>query len=227
LSKGRFFRERMSSLRPEVTFAVLAGGRSSRFGGNDKQELLFEGEMLGRRVARQALSFGSPLIVVGSNPRPYAGLELLLVGDKHPGFGPLSGLHAALDASSTPWIYLLACDMPFMEAAWLDCLLGLAAGEGADANAIVAERQGKIEPFHALYARSLLPRLDEFFDGPRLDPRRYSPAALIRETKGFLVPEKTVLRCSPDWNIFRGINDAEELRALSLELKPRTPREIL
>lgn len=227
MGKSRFCRGRRRILSSEVTFAILAGGRSSRFGGRDKQELLFGGEMLGRRVARQALALGVPLIVVGSNPRPYDGMDLRLVGDKRPGFGPLSGIHAALSAATTPWIYLLACDMPFLEVAWFDCLLELASGKDGSVKALVAERQGKIEPFHALYARTLLPCLDALFDGPRLDARCYSPASLVRGNGGLLVPEETVRRYAPDWAIFRGINDAEEFRALAPEPGSQTTIEVV
>ena len=199
----------------EITIAILAGGRSSRFGGKDKQELIFAGEILGRRVARQALAFGYPVLVVGSNPGPYAGMDLRLVGDLRSGFGPLSGLHAALDVAATPWVYLLACDMPFMEAAWFDFLIGLAAREGKDAKAIAAERKGKIEPFHALYALGLKSALDEVFDGPPLDPKEYSLTCLIRKVGGLLVPEEEAIISCPGWGAFRGINNAAELIELN------------
>ena len=166
-------------MKPGVTAAILAGGRSSRFGGRDKQELLFEGEMLGRRVARQAIELGLPVIVVGSNPLPYVGMRLRLVGDIHRGFGPISGLHAALQEAATPWVYLLACDMPFVEKTWLERLIELAEDEGRDKKAIAAERRGNIEPFHALYARTLLPEMDELFSGPCIDRKRYSMLSLI------------------------------------------------
>ncbi|MCX7026309.1 MAG: molybdenum cofactor guanylyltransferase [Spirochaetes bacterium] len=213
-------------MRSGVTVAILAGGKSSRFGGRDKQELLFDGEMLGRRVARMALALGAPVIVAGSNPRPYTGMDLRLVGDARPGFGPLSGLHAALEAASTPWVYLMACDMPYMEETWLDRLLELAAaGEGQGVTAIAAERGGKIEPFHALYSRPLLPELDELFDGPRLDLRRYSITSFMREGQGLIVPEESAGLSCPGWAIFRGINDAEELAALSPGYRPPVPGE--
>jgi molybdopterin-guanine dinucleotide biosynthesis protein A len=218
-ARGRLNPEVRCNLRSKVTVAVLAGGRSSRFRGKDKQELMFDGEMLGRRVARQALALGVPLLVVGSNPRPYDGMNLRLVGDARPGFGPLSGLHAALQAASTPWLYLTACDMPFLEDAWFDRLLDLAAArEGWGAKAIAAERQGKIEPFHALYSRDLLSDLDGIFDGPRLEQRRYSLTSLIREVGGFLLSEEETLLSVPEWKAFKGINDADELVALSSEL---------
>ena len=203
-------------MRSRVTIAILAGGRSSRFGGRDKQELLYEGEMLGRRVARQALALGVPVVVAGSNPRPYAGMGLNLVRDEAPGFGPISGLYTALGASTRPWVYLIACDMPLMEAAWLDSLLALAAkGEAEGVQAIAALRGEDIEPFHALYARTLLPELTSLFSGPRLDPRQYSFSSLIRRVKRILVPEEIVRQSSPDWGIFRGINDPGELLAFS------------
>ena len=171
--------------------------------------------MLGRRVARQAIELGLPVIVVGSNSLPYRGMDLRLVGDVHRGYGPLSGLHAALREAATPWVYLLACDMPFMGKAWLESLIELAEGEGRGKRAIAAERHGNIEPFHALYARSLLPELDELFEKRGLEPKRYSMTSFMRGDRGLIVPEAVAASFCPGWTIFRGINNAEELAALS------------
>lgn len=203
---------RSALLRRMVTIAILAGGESRRFGGVDKQGIDFKGESLGRRAARNALSAGCPVLVVGTNRLPYEGLPLRFTEDDLPGRGPLSGLHAALRAAETSWVYLVACDMPFFSLDWFDELLSR-AGQGR-APIVAARRGGFLEPFQALYARELVERIALMLTERRETPRRCSLARLIAETPCDTVPETVVSSFSPDGRIFLSANNPEELRYL-------------
>lgn len=200
---------------PRISVAILAGGKSSRFGGRDKQELSFRGEMLGRRVARLALGFGVPVLVVGSNPRPYQSLGLSIVGDRRPGLGPLSGLREALEAAPGPWVYLMACDMPFVEPAWFMHLASLAGAVEAGTTAIAASGRAEPEPFHALYGTQLLPEIGGLLEDAAVEPGRRSLSGLLRRKDVLLLPEEEVHKVLPDWSIFRGANDEAELSLLA------------
>ena len=199
-------------MREAVTIAIPAGGESRRFGGIDKQGLDFRGESLGRRAARNALSSGCPVLVVGRNRQPYEGLPVRFAEDAFPGRGPLSGLQAALGASGTPWIFLTACDMPFFSREWLDELIER-SGQGG-AMVVAARRGGFIEPFQALYSRGLLGRVTSMLDGRDGTPRKRSLANLIAETACREVPESVVDAYSPDGRIFLSANSPEELKYL-------------
>lgn len=76
----------------KILGAVLAGGRSSRF-GSDKAEALFEGRKLFDHAADSLLAQVDALVVAG---RDWPGLPT--VADlPEPGLGPLGGLAGALD----------------------------------------------------------------------------------------------------------------------------------
>ena len=143
-----------------VTLALLAGGKSSRFSGKDKQFWPYRGEALGRIAAKNLLAssvFASGhakvLVVceqeekeprVGevqenlaylNHTKLYKDLPVQVVFDRFPGVGPLGGLATALYFSQTPWTYLVACDMPCFDDHWLNFLLERSklqeAGRGA------------------------------------------------------------------------------------------------
>ena len=124
-----------------VTLTMLAGGKSRRFRGMDKQEWRYRGEPLGRVVAKNLLCSTlvargrAGVMVVGGTGKLYGDLPLLLVADQFPDRGPLGGLHAALLSSRADWVYLVACDMPFFMDDWLEFLLCL-AGEARGADSI-------------------------------------------------------------------------------------------
>lgn len=196
-----------------VSIAILAGGLSSRFRGVDKQELVFLGAMLGRRVAEQALSTGSAVTIVGNNPRPYLSLPLSFAQDAIPGFGPLSGLHAALQASASDYVYLLACDMPYFSLPWYEKLRGLASAEpGLDA--ISAYGPGGLQPFHALYSKRLLPLLESRFLDASRAKTKLSFSRAIEGSNSRLLPESEEEGLTWGGKIFLGINTPEEARLL-------------
>jgi molybdopterin-guanine dinucleotide biosynthesis protein A len=196
-----------------VSIAILSGGASSRFGGLDKQELLFRGTMLGTRVAEQALSTGSPVTVVGRNPTPYGSLPVSFTVDSIPGYGPLSGLHAALRETTCDYVYLLACDMPFFSSAWYEKLL-LSARVDPGLDAIAAFGPGGLEPFHALYSRRLVPLLESRFIAASRLGKRLSFARAIEGSARLFIPEDETERLTQGGKIFLGINTPEEARRL-------------
>ena len=135
--------------------AILAGGRGKRLGGVAKGLVPVGGEPI---VARQLRALGpyvaAPLVVVAGDPGPYAALGARLVGDLHPGAGPLAGLEAALQASDADALLVFACDLPFIDAALIEALRDAPAAE-----AVVARLDGKAQPLAARYARAILPRV--------------------------------------------------------------------
>ena len=94
-----------------IHVAVLAGGQSRRM-GRDKALLPLGDQTLIERVIAAARPLACPCFIVG-DPATYAHLGLPVHPDRHPGLGPLGGLHTALGATGAP-VLLLACDLPFL-----------------------------------------------------------------------------------------------------------------
>jgi len=103
----------------DATALILAGGDSRRM-GQDKPTLLLEGETLLARVAgsMQAL-FPEVLVSVRSHRMD---LPWQQVCDADQGAGPLAGVLAGMAAAQTPWLFVLACDMPFISPPLVEVL---------------------------------------------------------------------------------------------------------
>lgn len=71
--------------------------------------------------------------------------------------GPLIGLISALEAVTTPWAFVVACDMPFVAPALIAHLASLRV----DHHAVVPVVDGHAQPLAAFYARRALPLLRE------------------------------------------------------------------
>jgi molybdopterin-guanine dinucleotide biosynthesis protein A len=98
---------------------LLTGGSSSRM-GRDKARLRVDGEPYAERTARILSAVCDPVIEVGDGA---SGLPC--VREDPPGAGPLAALLAgtrALGLSRPEPILVLACDLPFIDVAFLSLL---------------------------------------------------------------------------------------------------------
>ena len=140
-----------------VAAFILAGGVSSRM-GREKGLLEFGGEPLIVRTARLIEPLVTEVTVVGP-PERYAALGLRAIADRY--FGeregleaartPLVGIATALNAAKMPWNLILACDLPYLTAAWLDWLVARAVDSSAQI--VMPRTSSGLEPLAAVYRR--------------------------------------------------------------------------
>ena len=132
---------------------LLAGGKSFRM-GRDKAAVLFEGRLLWeRQLATLAALQPRELFISGKPDGPYIGRGTEVIADLHPGCGPLSGLEAACWRMQTPLLCMLAIDLPWMTAAFLEQLVKKATLDG---RGIVPRNGDYFEPLAAVYPRAIL-----------------------------------------------------------------------
>lgn len=129
--------------------AVLAGGRSSRF-GSDKAEALWQGRPLVEHAVALLRPIAADVVLCG---RAYAGLAA--IPDRPaPDMGPLAGLNAALHhaaAHGFDAVLTIGCDTPLVPADLFDRLRG-SAGPAYVANL----------PVIGYWPAALAARLDAF-----------------------------------------------------------------
>lgn len=147
------------------TGVVLAGGRSTRFDDGDKALAVVDGTpMLARVVSR--LGEVADDVVVNCRGDQRAAFEQALADvpvpvtfaiDDRPDEGPLVGLDTALDAVSAPRVLVVACDLPFLDPAFLDALLATADTDAGSPDAVVpVDDAGFVTPTCAAYRTDAL-----------------------------------------------------------------------
>ncbi len=115
----------MSATRAGVTALILAGGKATRLGGIDKRELVVDGATIFERQIAVLAPCVAEILV--SSPRPIAGYRT--VADTVPDAGPLAGIAAGLAATATPWLLVVAGDMPHLSPALVATLLAIPVPE--------------------------------------------------------------------------------------------------
>ena len=140
--------------RPSLLGAVLAGGKSRRY-GRDKSLDLIAGKPLAVRAAETLAEVFSSVVVVSSSKRVVT--DWPHVPDLREGYGPLAGVEAALQYAADEaldGVFVLACDLPLVDASIVRSVT-LALGE----QKVVAPQRKAfpgVEPLCAAYHISCL-----------------------------------------------------------------------
>jgi molybdopterin-guanine dinucleotide biosynthesis protein A len=210
-------------VRPMKEFgsaAVLAGGRGTRMGGIDKACIRIGGTaLIDLTITRLKSRFDDIIIAGGSGNRTeIPGTRTLC--DLIPGCGPLSGLHSALSASESRWLWLTACDMPNFSAAWVEHLEAAICAHTSPASACVAASGGYVEPFHAFYSRDALPVLETLLQNAERqkggsERRRLSFGTFLDLVPHIVIGEQEARRFSPTWELFFSVNVPADLDRLA------------
>lgn len=158
------------------TGAVLIGGYSRRM-GRDKAGLVLDGRtMLQRQVQLLRSLKASPIFAVGRPEQRESVREATFMPDAPDATGPLAGLLAAVGASETSHVVVLAVDMPFISARMLASLrdrctyrVGCVAFDGT-----------KFEPLAAIYPAGALKALRSYARSGRRDLQGWIADAIQR-----------------------------------------------
>jgi molybdenum cofactor guanylyltransferase len=189
-----------------VTGAVLAGGRSTRYGRNKALEIL-EGQRLVDRALEAMHGCCSPVFLVVNDLRPYLTAKGTLIRDIVPFQGPLGGIYTSLVFSPHDWVFVRATDMPLFVPEMLDQMLGLCQG-GAD---IVVPRLGEdmYEPLFALYHRRCIPAIADVLEGAHRGIYR-----LFEKVRVVTFEESQWRLVDPQGLSFRNVNTPEDWKTL-------------
>lgn len=134
---------------------ILAGGTGRRLGGIDKAEMVL-GEVRLLDRALEAVAGAGRVVVVG--PRRPAPDHVLWTREDPPRGGPVPALAAGLALVSADVVVVLAVDMPFVDAAVIDRLVGAV---GRADGAVLSDSEGRDQPLAGAYRTApLLARLD-------------------------------------------------------------------
>jgi molybdopterin-guanine dinucleotide biosynthesis protein A len=132
--------------------AILAGGGATRFGGRDKGALIVDGRSIRAHQLGALAQVARDIMIVGGEPAAAdrTAVPVRMIADRVRGCGPLGGLHAALIEARSNATVILACDMPFVSAAFLAHLLALTG----EADAVVPQTDRGYHPLCAAYTRA-------------------------------------------------------------------------
>jgi molybdenum cofactor guanylyltransferase len=190
--------------RLDVTAVILAGGAGRRLGGAVKPLI----EVGGARILDRQLAVLAPRVrevVVSANAAAWSPVRV--VPDGVADGGPLAGIAAALAAAETPWILVVAGDMPWLAGAVIDRVLAGASGAPA-VGAIVPRVGGFPEPLLAAYHASAAPVLAAAVARGEKSPSRVLSSGAVDVA---WIEEAELRSLDPELRSVASVNEAADL----------------
>ncbi len=192
----------------DCTGVLVAGGRARRLGGTAKGFLRVQGHPIAERSLALLGALFDQVLVVANDPGPWVALGVPVVPDAIPDKGAPGGLHAALLAARTGWIFAAACDMPFLSGEAIRHLASRREG----APAVVVEGERGPEGLHAFWSRGTLPAVERMLREGNPSLRAIAAAVGAR-----IVPAREWRAIDPDGRSLENVNTPEDLRRLGIE----------
>ncbi len=189
---------------------ILAGGRSSRMGGERKPLVLLNGEpMLSHVIRRLKPQVERVLLSCEPDDVTLSGFDCTLVGDAVPRhYGPLAGLYSALlylnNHQLGGSLMLCPCDAPFIPTTLVERLQ--AAAHAVPGAVAVVSYEGVLQPTFSLWQSQHLSAIKAAV----LD-RQQGGLKHMFQTLPYTVVEWPVSQPSPFYNI----NTPEQLESAS------------
>ena len=184
-----------------VAAAILAGGRAERLGGRVKMHV----EVGGRRIIDRQLEVLRPLFediaIISNDPAPFAELDVPVLPDEVKGEGPLRGIASALAWSPRPRVFVVAGDMPFLNA---DAIRHLLAQSG---QVVVPVLDGHADPLHAVYQRDCLAVVRR-----RLEAGQRKAAELLDDVDTVRVDANVLREFDPELRCLTNVNTPVDLQ---------------
>ncbi len=208
--------------------AILAGGRSTRFGDVDKSVAELGGVPMVRRVADRLTGTDDPIppgaaraaggdpvvdeLVINCRPEQRDAIATAFDGvtlpvrwalDDEPDLGPVAGIRNACRVASNEYVAVVACDMPFVDPAFLASLVDDAVNRDA---AVPQLDDGWFQTTQAAYrASAMATACDRAL--ARGDRKLLAP---LKELDRVIVDSETVQARTTE-RTFMNVNTREEL----------------
>jgi molybdopterin-guanine dinucleotide biosynthesis protein A len=136
---------------------VLAGGRSTRFGNQDKAVVTLAGTPLIRRVVDRIAGVVDEVVINCRQSQrdsitaalAESDTELQFAIDQTPDRGPMAGLARGLEITDATYTIAVGCDMPFIDPDFVEYLFDRITEGYADA--VVPRVDEWYQPTHAVY----------------------------------------------------------------------------
>ena len=142
-----------------VSAVILAGGRATRMGGDDKGWVPLAGQPLIVHVLERLRPQVDEVLINANRSEDRYRQLASVIGDEQADFqGPLAGMQAGLAAACHDWVLFVPCDGPALPR---DLMARFRAALTPQTELVVAHDGEHLQPVVALLRRALRPSLSQ------------------------------------------------------------------
>lgn len=179
----------------------MAGGKSSRMKFN-KAFARVGGKPVIEIIIEKLKPLFQEIIIISNEPQLFKSFGLPIYQDIYPYLGPVGGIHSALVNASYDHMFILGCDMPFMNMQLVEYMLSKISSY----DSVVPEIDSYLQPLAAVYNRSCLPIFTECVEHDKLKLVR-----IFSELNALVLKEDELQKFGRVGEMFFNVNDPDAL----------------
>lgn len=187
----------------QLTAAIIAGGKSRRFGSPKALALLGDATLIERALSTARAISETVLLNYGAI-NLFEDQAVPAVQDIIPDCGPLGGIYTVLRHAATPWVAALPCDLPFLVAE----VYGLLFKARRDTRPVAAVSERGTEPLVSIWPKAICEDVEALI--------QKGIVAMHQALKELQAVEVNIPQQLPDYRreIFFNINRVEDLEQI-------------
>lgn len=187
-----------------VSIVIQAGGQSSRM-GVDKGLVELCGRTMIENIIDRLEIFADEMLITSNLPQKYERFGVKVYSDIYKNYGALAGLHTALSFATNEMVFVIACDLPFVNRKLFKFMKNIFEAKTVDV--VIPRTENGFEPFYAFYRKSTcLSLVTEAINSGKKRLISWHENAIVHP-----VYENHLREFDPTLNSFININTPEEL----------------
>ena len=150
-----------------IAGVILAGGKNARIGGKCKAFIQLNDKSFLNIITSVLEQIFNEIIIVTNNPSDFTAFinKYSIITDKIKDVGPLGGINSALYHCSAEAIFVVSCDMPYLNKELIE--KQIECYHKSDCDALIPRIGSFIEPLHAIYKKTVFNILQSFINETR------------------------------------------------------------
>ena len=167
----------------DIGALILMGGKNSRMNGNVKALLKIKNSTFLEKIQETLNDFSSIYLSINDKfskeqKQNFENMGFKIIEDIYKEIGPLGGIYSSLLNCKEEYLFITACDMPFITKNSIEVLCNK-VDKNTD-GVVFYDKNNKLYPLGAIYSKNVLPIIEEMIE------KKYYKLSYLIEKSNFV-----------------------------------------
>lgn len=189
----------------DIGALILMGGKNSRMNGNVKGLLKIKNSTFLEKIQETLNDFSSIYLSINDKfskeqKQNFENMGFKIIEDIYKEIGPLGGIYSSLLNCKEEYLFITACDMPFITKNSIEVLCNK-VDKNTD-GVVFYDKNNKLYPLGAIYSKNVLPIIEEMIE------KKYYKLSYLIEKSNFV--KINIEKTDIPLNVLSNINTLQE-----------------
>ena len=193
----------------DIGALILMGGKNSRMNGNVKGLLKIKNSTFLEKIQETLNDFSSIYLSINDKfskeqKQNFEKMGFKIIEDIYKEIGPLGGIYSSLLNCKEEYLFITACDMPFITKNSIEVLCNK-VDKNID-GVVFYDKNNKLYPLGAIYSKNVLPIIEEMIE------KKYYKLSYLIENSNFV--KVNIEETDVNLKVLSNINTPQEYYSL-------------